>query len=220
MRVWSGHMRFPELIQRLPFVFSSEELAEELSLKKTSADKLCQRYVKRGVFVRLKRDRYLFERDLITLSHKRAIELSAVIQEGTYVSCGTALEYHGIFSGQSYGIEAVSTRRSFESRCGSWRFRYYRFPQKYVLPGALATPEKALLDLFYLQSLGRYPFHMKRIRRDLLSLEKMRVLAALYPKLVQLRVERLWKSNFGVAPVPRPTKNDLRRGVSKESARF
>jgi hypothetical protein len=213
-------MRLPELIQRLPFVFSSHNVAEELGLKKTSADKLCQRYVLRGVFVRLKRDRYLFERDLITLSHKRAIELSSVVQEGTYVSCVTALQHHGICSGQAYGIEAVGTQRSFESRCGSWRFRYYRFPQKYVLPGAIATAEKALLDLFYLQSLGRYPFPMKRIRRHLLSLEKMRVLAALYPKRVQLRVERLWKSNFGVAPVPGPTKSDLRRAVLRECGRF
>lgn len=218
-------MHYRRLLRELHEPFSVEAIAEELGLKKASAIKLCQRYVKEGHFIRLRRNLYVFQDKFVQRPFLRVVELSAEIKPETYISFRTALRFHGVIKG-SWVIEAAGWQKSFCVRTDLWDFAFFRFPKKYCFSTIkkdffeVATPEKALLDILYLKSFGRYRIPI-RVRRDLLSKEKMLELAQRYPKRTQRKVELFWKrSSYSGARVPGPKGNGLRREVLEEYVRF
>jgi len=95
-------------------------------------------------------------------------------------------------------IEAVSFTRSLEKQVGHLTWKYHHLPKKlffsYQKEGdfTIATPEKALLDLLYLYSLGRYYVDLKKINLEALSFEKLLDLSKRFPLRTQKLLARLY----------------------------
>lgn len=190
---YNSCMHFLKLAEKLPKFFSVKDVQLILSIQTDSARVLCARYTKKGIFLRIKRDLYVFKEVFLHLDRGSILHISGLIQENTYISFITALAYYGILPGLPHYTEAVSFQRSIEKQVGHLTWKYHRLPKKLFFSYQkkdnfmIATPEKALLDLLYLYSLGRYYVDLKRINLEALSFEKLLELSHRFP----LRTQKL-----------------------------
>ncbi|MFA4814930.1 MAG: hypothetical protein WC924_03510 [Candidatus Gracilibacteria bacterium] len=191
-------MHFLKLAEKLPKFFSTKDVQSILSIQKDSARVLCARYTKKGIFLRLKRDLYVFKQVFLHLDHDDFFHLSSLIQTHTYISFTSALAYHGVLPGLPHYTEAVSFQRSMEKQVGHLTWKYHHLPKKLFFSyqketnSTIATPEKALLDLLYLYSLGRYYIDLRRINLEALSFEKLLELSRRFPPRTQKLLSRLY----------------------------
>lgn len=107
---------------------------------------------------------------------------------GSYVSCQSALAYHGMIPEHTPVVVSVSTRRPcrWDTPLGSFQFRHirrellYGFSRLEMSQGQqafVATPEKGLLDLVYLQPGADAPEYLQELRLqnlDTLDLEELK----------------------------------------------
>lgn len=140
--------------------FNASSLSRFLDISKSSAQKLLERYTKRGVFVRLKRDLYILEND------KPSIFLIANnLYSPSYLSFETALSFHGLIPESIFTITSATSQstRTFEAL--GQEFTYHKI-KKEAFTGyetkdwksqkiEIAEPEKALADLLYFKALGK-----------------------------------------------------------------
>ncbi len=119
----------------------------------------------------------------------------------SYVSCQSALEFHGLIPEHTPVVVSITTSRPgrWNSPFGAFEFRHIKKTlfsgyQLVELGGGqkafLATPEKALLDLIYLQPGGDDESYLNELRlknTEKLELGRLRQLAAKSgnPKLVR-----------------------------------
>lgn len=191
-------MHFLKLAAALPKFFTTKDVQDVLEIQAESARVLCARYTKKRIFLRLKRDLYVFKEVFLHLEKADFLKLSSLIQNHTYLSFATALAYYRMLPGLSHLTEAVSFTRSLEKQVGHHSWNYHKLPKKlffsyHEVNGlVLATPEKALLDLLYLYSLGRYSIDLKRINLEALSLEKLLELSQEFPLRTQKLLARLY----------------------------
>ena len=155
--------------------FTTEDVAQALSISDASAAVLCSRYVKQGLLVRLKRGVYARKETLSTLGQAELFRIANFLQVPSYISLTTALGYYGITTQvQRDFIESISIKRTVTFDRMGLHFRYTRIKPEFYggftkEQGAfVALPEKALLDASYLASLGRY-----RLDKSALDLEKL-----------------------------------------------
>jgi len=145
-----------------PF-FTQYDVAHALGIKHVSAAVLCSRYVEKGLLMRLKRGLYARTETLGHLGQRNLFRIGNMLQVPSYISLMTALSYYGITTQPQRGFfESISLKRTktFEARDLSFRYSKIR-PDLYrgfiKRDGVfIACPEKALLDSFYLASMGRY----------------------------------------------------------------
>lgn len=180
-------MHLLTLLEKLPHVFTIADVARVTSRGKETANKLCRRYAEQKIILRLKRDLYIFTSNFLHLDRLGILELSGKIHTSSYVSFGSALTFYRVFIGYKDTVEAVSTKRSSQRQIGHITFQYHRLPKKYFFSYVrqgdmkIATPEKALLDLLYLYSLGRYDAPFRRINLEALNMEKLIELSYKFP---------------------------------------
>lgn len=191
-------MHFLKLAQELPKFFTTQDVQCVLNIQADSARVLCARYAKKKIFLRIKRDLYAFKEVFLHLDRDDQLQLSGLIQENTYLSFSTALAQYRVLPGLPHLIEAVSFTRSLEKQVGHLTWKYHRLPKKLFFSYhkeknyTIATPEKALLDLLYLYSLGRYYVDLKRINLEALSFEKLLDLSHRFPARTQKLLSRLY----------------------------
>lgn len=191
-------MHFLTLAKQLPKFFSTKDVQEVLDIQADSARVLCARYVKKEIFLRLKRDLYIFKEIFIHLKREDFFHLSGRIQSHTYLSFTTALSYYKILPGLPHLTEAVSFTRSLEKQVGHHAWKYHKFPKKLFFDYhkekdfIIASPEKALLDLLYLYSLGRYYVDLKRINLEPIHFEKLLHLSEKFPARTQALLSNLY----------------------------
>ena len=80
-----------ELEKRL--YFTAEDIASLLRIKSESAQVLCSRYAKRGIFVRLKNNFYVPENSWTRYENDDFFRLANFLQVPSYISCVCALEF-------------------------------------------------------------------------------------------------------------------------------
>ncbi|MEK9159744.1 MAG: hypothetical protein AAB383_03360 [Patescibacteria group bacterium] len=192
-------MHFLKLAAALPKFFSTKDVQAVLEIQADSARVLCARYAKKKIFLRIKRDLYVFKEVFLHLDRADLLRLSGLIQENTYLSFTTALAEARVLPGLPHHIEAVSFTRSLEKQVGHLTWKYHKLPKKLFFsyqadPSGItiATPEKALLDLLYLYSLGRYYVDLKKINLEALSFEKLLDLSRRFPVRTQKLLSRLY----------------------------
>ena len=121
------------------------------------------------------------------------------LMHGSYVSCQSALAYYGLIPEYVPTVTSVTTLRPghWETPLGRFEFRhikrefFYGYRAEQVADeqmASIASPEKALLDLIYLQPGGDSPDYLHELRLqnlDQLNVEALRRLAdrAHSPKL-------------------------------------
>ena len=114
------------------------------------------------------------------------------LAHGSYVSCQSALAYHSLIPEYTPVTTSVTTGRAgqWETPLGNYTYRRIQIKllQGYYLievgggqSAFVATPEKALLDLVYLQPGGDAPDYLQELRLqnlDRLNLDQLDQLAA------------------------------------------
>lgn len=178
--------------------FSSKDVAEVLGIKEVSARVFCTRYVKKGLFLRLKKDFYIFNEKWKRLSLEEFLILANFLQVPSYVSLMTALSYYEVTTQIQRGFfESVCIKRTAKYEIDSINFYFYKLKKElyfdFVKKGNffIATKEKAFLDAMYLYSFGKYSFDLDSIDLSKLDIKRIKRILKNFPektiKLVKKR---------------------------------
>lgn len=167
-------MKLIELQQKLTAsglkVFSKLEFRRLLQVSKVSAQKLLERYAKRGVFLRLKGGLYA-----IASNSPSAYAIANKLYEPSYLSFETALSFYGIIPEVVYSFTSATTRTTREFKAANQVFVFHKI-KKGAFTGYrmtdiggekvfFAEKEKALADYLY------YVFLKKKNLNDRLNIE-------------------------------------------------
>ncbi|UCH01130.1 MAG: hypothetical protein JSU78_04070 [Deltaproteobacteria bacterium] len=170
-----------------PF-FTQHDVAYALGIKLASTAVLCNRYVKKGLLMRLKRGLYARTETLGHLGQLGLFHIANMLQVPSYISLMTALSYYGITTqGQRGSFESISVKRTKTFEAGDLSFHYSKIrPDLYrgfiKRDGVfIARPEKALLDSFYLASMGRYALDGSSLDLTKVDEEMLADFCVLYP---------------------------------------
>ncbi len=146
--------------------FNIDEIAGALSISRESAKVTASRYSKKGSLLRLKKDFYVVTDKFLNLKEEEFFKLANVIQTPSYISLISALSYYNITTQQQRNfIESISLKRTKNIIIADVHFSFtqikndlykgFEYHQGYN-DFFIAQPDKALADIVYLSSLGRY----------------------------------------------------------------
>lgn len=190
-------MKINELKKIKKFYFGYEDISRAFGISTASAKVTASRYTTQGILLRIKKNMYVLRDEWNAAGRENKFLLANMGQVPSYISLMTALDYYEITTQvQRDFFESVAIKRSKEIHISGSIFRYFKIASnlyhdfKKEKDFFIATPEKALLDAFYLMSCGRYSF-------DVSSLDAT--------KLEWTEIERL------SLKVPLKTKNILKK---------
>jgi len=142
-------------IERLDLsLFETRDLAALLKVENSNANKIASRLARTGFIVPIRRGRWALRRRL----NKLAIPDHLTAPYPTYVSLQTALYHHGMISqipAITYAVSLARTRR-YDTPVGTISIHhveaefFFGFELDESGTVKMATPEKALVDVFYL----------------------------------------------------------------------
>jgi len=172
---------------RKPY-FGYEEIARVRGIGLASAKVTASRYVRQGLLLRMKKNLYILRETWNAASKEDKFRLANLGQSPSYISLMSALEYYEITTQvQRDFFESVAVKRTKEIQVNGSVFRYSKineilyFGFKKEKEFFIATPEKALLDSFYLMSYGRYALDVSALDADKLDRENIRRLSSKFP---------------------------------------
>jgi predicted transcriptional regulator of viral defense system len=181
-------MRLLELRTIRKLYFGYEELARVLGISLASARISASRYVRQGFLVRIKRNMYVLKEVWDAAGRSDKFLLVNVGQTPSYISLMTALDYHEITTQvQRDFFESVAVKRTKEIKVEGSVFRYSKiagnlyFGFKKEKGFFIATPEKALIDAFYLMSYGRYALDISALNSDKIDRNEILRLSIEFP---------------------------------------
>jgi predicted transcriptional regulator of viral defense system len=137
---------------------------------------LLSRLTTHRVLQKLERDKYM-----LVGGRLHDFSIANFLYEPSYVSLESALNFHGILSQFPYEVASITPRKPTAKTSNGKTFRYVRIKSTLfwgyepVHGFLIAQPEKALLDLLYLQSKGLALAHTDEM--DLSRLDKTRLVA-------------------------------------------
>lgn len=177
--------------------FSSKDVADVLHIKEASARVLCTRYVKSGLFVRLKKDFYLLREKWERLKLEELLTIANFLQVPSYISLMTALSFYEVTTQVQRGFfESVCIKRTAKYEIDSINFYFYKLKKELYFDFVkmddffIATKEKAFLDAMYLYSFGKYSFDLDSIDLSKLDVKKISELVKNFPEKTIKLVKR------------------------------
>jgi predicted transcriptional regulator of viral defense system len=180
--------------------FTSQDVAEILGIKHASAIVLSTRYVKKGLFIRLKKDLYVIKDRWQRNSHSEYFQIANILQVPSYISLLTALSFYEVTTQVQRGFfESVCVKRTARYEIDGILFNYYKLNKElyfdFIKQGDffIATKEKALLDAVYLWSFGKYSFDLSSIDISKIDLKRLKKLLTKYPDRTKRAVEKICK---------------------------
>lgn len=178
--------------------FTSQDVAELLGIKQASALVLCTRYVKKGLFVRLKKDFYTTKEKWKRMIITEFFQVANFLQVPSYISLMTALSFYEVTTQvQRQYFEAISLKRTARYEIEGVIFNYYKLKKELYFDFIkkdnffIATKEKAFLDAVYLYSFGKYTFDIASIDISALDLKRVKNLLKNYPIKTKRIIEKL-----------------------------
>ncbi len=190
-------MIYQELLKIQKPFFTLEDVSYLLGIRRASAAVLCSRYVKKGLLVRLKRGLYTRTEQLANFGRQDFFRIANFLQVPSYISLMTALSYHGLTTQVQRGFfESISVKRTRRFEVDQFTFHYVKIRSdlykgfERVEDVFIALPEKALLDSFYLASIGRYFFDMSSLDLTKVSGEVLESLSLPFPPRVRRFMEK------------------------------
>jgi predicted transcriptional regulator of viral defense system len=172
--------------------FGYEEIARVLGISKASAKVSASRYVRQGLLLRIKKNIYVLREVWDAAEREEKFSLANLGQVPSYISLMTALDYYEITSQvQRDFFESVAVKRTKEMTIRGSVFRYVKlskdlyFGFKKEKGFFIATPEKALLDAFYLMSYGRYALDISALDIMKLDEDEIKRLSRAFPLKTQ-----------------------------------
>ncbi|OPL19085.1 MAG: hypothetical protein AVO35_12485 [Candidatus Aegiribacteria sp. MLS_C] len=189
-------MKFEELLQivRNEPVFSTGILLAGDTTAENARARL-SRWVREGRVISLRRGCYaLAEPYADTPPHPFLV--ANAMELGSYVSCQTALAWHGLVPETIGAVTSITPGRPsvVRNELGTFIYRHMRREllagyRRETLPGGrkarVASPEKALLDLIYLEPGGYSPEYLEELRlqnTDILSQESLEELVEMWDR--------------------------------------
>jgi len=185
-----------ELFSKL--TFTSDDAASAKGISKASARVWCSRKTKARQILRLRNNLYIHSLKWQYLTMRDRLLISNRIQVPSYISLSTALSYYEL-TDQIYRftVENIALKRSILYRVNQWEFRYMTInPDCYrgfSRHGGLfiALPEKALADIVYLSSLGKYAFDFSALDWDRINQETFQDHLRIFPE----KTRKWWGKN-------------------------
>jgi predicted transcriptional regulator of viral defense system len=172
---------------RKPY-FGYEEIARVRGIGLASAKVTASRYVRQGLLLRLKKNIYVLREAWNAASKEDKFRLANLGQSPSYISLMSALEYYEITTQmQRDFFESVAVKRTKEIQVNGSVFRYSKINETFYFGFKkekgffIATPEKALLDAFYLMSYGRYALDISALDVGKLDRENIERLISKFP---------------------------------------
>jgi predicted transcriptional regulator of viral defense system len=152
-------MRLQELNRIKKLYFGYEEIARVFNISLASAKVAASRYVRHGLLLRMKKNLYVRREVWNATGIEEKFLLANLGQVPSYISLMTALEYYEVTTQvlRDY-FESVAIKRTKEINLDGCVFRYTKvardlyFGFKKERNFFITTPEKALLDAFYLRN--------------------------------------------------------------------
>jgi predicted transcriptional regulator of viral defense system len=185
-------MKFAELKQITKLHFGYEEIARMLGISIDAARVSACRYVKQGLLVRLKRNLYVLRDRWESLDREEMFRIANVLQVPSYVSLMTALDYYQITTQMQRDFcESIAVKRTREIEVDDTLFNFSRVNERLYFGFRrergffIATPEKALLDAFYLASLKKYRFDVTSIDPGKMNASALKKMARKFPGKTQ-----------------------------------
>jgi len=143
-----------------------DDIAAALSISRESAKVTASRYVKKGKLYRLKKDFYITPSKINTLKEEELFRIANFLQIPSYISLLSALSFYNISTQQQRNfVESVSLKRKSYIEVKNFTFTYTLIKRS-MYEGFesfggradffIAKPDKALADIIYLSSMGRY----------------------------------------------------------------
>jgi predicted transcriptional regulator of viral defense system len=182
---------------RKPY-FGYEEIARIRGISLASAKVTASRYVKQGLLLRLKKNLYVPRKAWDTASKDDKFRLANLGQSPSYISLMTALDYYEITTQVQHDFyESVAVRRTKEFQVNGNIFRYSKIDKRLFFGFKrengvfIASPEKALLDAFYLMSYGRYALDISALDAQKLDRQIIKQLSGEFP----LKTRKLLKKH-------------------------
>ncbi len=178
--------------------FSVDDVAQAAGIKNESAQVLCSRYVKNGVFLRLKKNFYVSAGNWPRYNRENYFKVANYLQVPSYVSCVTALSFYGITTQvQRDWYDNISVKRSIRFEVDEVTFNYYKLKKEYyfgfVRHGDLfiATKEKAFVDTTHLCAFRKYSMDWHAC--DLKTLDKKLIadIMVIFPDITQRAIREL-----------------------------
>jgi predicted transcriptional regulator of viral defense system len=185
-------MNILQLSQIDKLYFGCEEIAKALGINLSSAKVTASRYTRQGLLMRMKKNIYVRPEAWKAATQEEKLLLANLGQVPSYVSLMTALDYYDITTQlQRNFIESVAVKRTKELQLNNTIFRYAKisgvlyFGFKKEKGIFIATPEKALLDAFYLMSFGRYSLDVSALDGEKLDANELMRLSNAFPLKTQ-----------------------------------
>jgi len=172
--------------------FGYQEIAKILGIGEASAKVTASRYVKQGLLVRIKKNMYVLSEVWNGAGREEKFCLANLGQVPSYISLMTALDYYEVTSQVQRDLfESVAVKRTKEIHVDGTVFRYTKitgalyFSFKKEGGFFIATPEKAMLDAFYLMSCGRYALDISALDVTKLESNEIKRLSKKFPLKTQ-----------------------------------
>ena len=172
--------------------FGYEEIARVLGISKDSAKVSASRYVRQGILLRIKNNIYVLREMWDAVGQEEKFSLVNLGQVPSYISLMTALDYYEVTSQVQRDLfESVAVKRTKEINLRGSVFRYVKvnkalyFGFRKEKGFFIASPEKALLDAFYLMSYGRYALDISALDSMKLDEDKIKRLSRAFPLKTQ-----------------------------------
>jgi predicted transcriptional regulator of viral defense system len=170
------------------FYFGYEDIAKALGISADSAKVTASRYARQGILVRVKRNMYVLRNAWQAAGREGKFMLANLGQVPSYISLMSALDYYEITTQvQRDFFESAAIKRTKEIAIDGSIFKYVKINNKYYFGFKkekdffIATPEKALVDAFYLMSFGRYALDISSLSVEKLDEEEIRRISKAFP---------------------------------------
>ena len=181
-------MKLKELNSIKKLYFGYEEIARVFGISASSAKVTASRYVRQGLLLRMKKNMYVRREVWNAAGMEEKFLLANLGQVPSYTSLMTALEYYEVTTQVVRNFfESVAVKRTKEINLNGSVFRYTKVTKELYFGFEkekdffIATPEKALLDAFYLLSYGRYSLDIYALDETKLDKDELRRLSADFP---------------------------------------
>ncbi len=192
-------MKYNELRQlKKKLFFTVDEVSYIFKINSSSARVLCSRYVKKGIFIRVKNNFYILRDKWETLSLYDFLKVANFLQVPSYVSFMTALAFYEITTQvQRYFFESACVRRSISLNAEWATFNFYKLKKEFYFGFIkrddifIALPEKAFVDSVYLYSFGKYKVDFNSLNIDKLDNRRIKKIIEEYPLKTKTIISRL-----------------------------
>lgn len=190
-------MKINELRKIQKIFFGYEELARVLQISPDSARVAASRYTSQGLLIRVKRNLYMLREVWEKAGQEEKFMVANMGQVPSYISLTTALGYYEVTTQmQRNFFESIAVARTKKIQINQTIFAYTRINEELYFGFGkekgffIASPEKALLDAFYLMSFGRYSLDLAAINADRLDLDQIAAMSQQFPPKTRKLLKR------------------------------